>query len=477
MKWMKSVPVGHLLVGLAVLLAMAMARVEATEVTMKDGNVFVGEIISKTDAAIVLDAKLGSSRARLTIPQDRIASVKEGPVPEGFFDPPKADARKSNPADFASTDQVYLEVPVNGRFGESVFASGFERIVAYAKQNRIPNLVFVIDSRDSTNIDEARKVFQVLQRAKEDLTYHAVVRQATGDSLGVLMLCDTIHLLPGAVIGGAPVKAKEGESQEELAVLLHQRAQRVGQVAESLHRSAPLVRAMIDPSEKLTCWIGEDGRPASGVDAPADVSAGQIVFSCPAGQILVLTFEQLQRLGVPVLKGSVVDLGAALGHPVWKAESDYGQKTMARMAQEEQTALQAKEQLSRQKAERLISRRTEVRDAIKGNLAQAASWDPGKGSYSTSTYQVVGRWGWGGGSTDSNRLTSESRKRWTERSDMTAGYIREAVRAIRTMKSLEAQAAQMGLEPLYVSGELDRMERDLVARGESVIQNRERREK
>jgi hypothetical protein len=451
--------------------------VEATEVTMKDGNVFVGEIISKTDAAIVLDAKLGSSRARLTIPHDRIASVKEGPIPEGFFDPPKAEVRKSNPADFAPTDQVYLEVPVNGRFGESVFASGFERVVAYAKQHRIPNLVFVIDSRDSTNIDEARKVFQVLQRAKEDLTYHAVVRQATGDSLGVLMLCDTIHLLPGAVIGGAPANAKEGESQEELAVLLHQRAQRVGQVAESLHRSAPLVRAMIDPSEKLTCWIGEDGRPASGVDAPADVPAGQIVFSCPAGQILVLTFEQLQRLGVPVLKGTVVDLGAALGHPVWKAESDYGQKTMARMAQEEQTALQAKEQSSRQKAERLIGRRTEVRDAIKSNLAQAARWDPEKGSYSTTTYQVVGGWGWGGGSTDSNRLTSESRKRWTERSDMTAGYIREAVRAIRAMKSLEAQAALMGLEPLYVSGELDRMERDLLARGESVLQNRERREK
>jgi hypothetical protein len=59
---------------------------------------------------------------------------------------------------------------------------------------------------------------------------------------------------------------------------------------------------------------------------------------------------------------------------------------------------------------------------------------------------------------------------------MAAFYIHEAVQAARTMKTLEGQAAPMGLEPLYAPGELDRMERDLLARGESVLQNRNRRE-
>ena len=462
-------------VGLAAILILAAPHASGTEVTMKDGNVFVGETVSQTDAAIVLDAKLGSGRAKLTIVRDRIASVKEGPVPEGFFDQPKPEGPKPAPGSFAPSDQLYLEVPVTGRFGEDVFASGIERAISYAKEHRVQHLVFTIDSQDSTNMDEARKVFQVLEKASEDFSYHAVVRQATGDSLGVLMPCNTIHVLPGARLGGAAVRPKEGEDPDEVAVMLRQRAQRVGRVAERLGRSPELVRAMIDPTEKLTCWLGEDGKPVLGVDAPADVAADRVVFACPAGQVLVLTSDQMRRMGVPVLEGSVDKLGAQLGLPAWKPESDFGRQVMAKAAEAEQATIQAKRNTLARKAEMTLGRRKAAKDALAHAIAQAAKWDPDKGQY--ATYGGAGTWGLGSADNSSNRLTVESRQRWAQRTDMTIGYIGEALKTIKVIKDLEARAAGIGLEPLYAQGELDRLAKDLEARRLGLRADRDRKEK
>ena len=459
-------------------LALATAHLGATEVTMANGQVFVGEMVSKTDAAIVLDTKFGTGRARLTIPRDRIAKLVEGPVPEGFFDPPKAAPRTSSPTDFAPTDQLYLEVPITGRFGESVFASGIERVVAYARRYRIPHLVFVVDSHDSANIDEARKAFRVLERAKGEIACHAVVRQATGDSIGLLIPCDTIHVMPGARIGGAPVTPREGESAEELAVMLRQLAQTAGEAAERLHRPGPLVRAMIDPTEELSCWLDEAGEPELGVAAPANLPADRLIFACPRGEVLALTFEQLQRLSLPVFRGSVAELGGELGLAPWKAESDYGQKAMATSAEQERAALQAKERAFARRAELIIGRRNEARDALQHDLAQAARWDPEKGKY--ATYQSGGRWTWRSISTwgpvDTRRMTTDSRRRWAQRTDVTVRYIGEALKVLKVLKAIEKHAADMGIEPLFAAGHLDRMENDLGIRRKALILNRDRRD-
>ncbi len=456
---------------LALVMAFGTTTTMGTEVTMKDGNVLVGDIVSQTDAAIVLDAKLGSGRARLTIGRDRIAAVKEGRLPEGFFDPPKPEVSKQAPVTSTPTDQLYLEIPVIGRFGEEVFASGIERAIAYAKDRRIQHLVFTIDSQDSTDIDEARKVFQVLDKASEDFTYHAIVRQATGDSLVVLVPCDTIHVLPGARIGGVLVKPKEGENPDEVAVLLRQRAQRVARVAERFGRPPALLRAMIDPTEKLTCWLDEDGKPVLGVGAPADVAADRVVFACSAGEVLVLTSDQMKRVGMSVQATSADKLGVQLGLPAWKAESDFGRQVMAKAAEAEQAIMRAAKNAMARKGEMIVGRRKAAKEALAHSLAQAANWDPDKGQY--ATYHGAGNWGWGPG----YRLTVESRQRWAQRTDMTIGYIGEALKTIKVLKDIEARAAEIGLEPLCSQGELDRLAKDLEARRLGLRADRDRKEK
>lgn len=377
------------------LLAIAVtADVRADVVKMIDGRVFQGEIVEQDDNVIAIDTQITPSiRTTLRLPRLDVHSFERRPLPDGYFDPPPAAPRVSDPAKFTGGETLYLEVPIVGRFGTDIFADGLADILRYARRYRIGHIVFVVDSEGGA-FEEVEAVYAELRRNRRVFTYHALVRRCLDAALAVPVWCDTVHLLPGGVIGGAGTRTAASRDSAEAAedeLLRAQIANEVVREADLRGEVGDMVRAMIDPFQSLAAWRDADGEIVFDAVPAAGVPDDAIIFQVGPGRLLSLTFDQAVALGVQPFDGGVADLGALLELDGWAPESDFGRRTMTQTAgRKAKDAAEASVRFAAS-VEEILRRRAILERNLEENLRRVAEWDPSEGSYDFYSR----RYGWG----------------------------------------------------------------------------------
>ncbi len=449
----------------------------ADVVRMKDGRTVEGQIIRENDAGVLFDGKFSGIRATLLIPPASIESVERRPLPEGFFDPPAPPERSSDPASFDLDDTLYIEVPISGRFGEQIFTDGINRALAYARRNAIGHVVFVIDSPGG-DLDEAARAYKSLGRVRDDVQLHAYVKHCRGAALAVALRCDSVFLAPGAQIGGSDellFSTQDDASALERQVVQSQFASQIAREATETPEGADVVRAMLDPRERLVLWTDEYDEFNTARALPMGVPPGRVVLSVGEGELLVINADTASRLGLATVPGGVGSLGELLGLEDWTLESDVGREAMdaARVANERRAA-SAQTRFENQVRQN-VERRERAAQAIESNIDLAIEWDPSAGEYASYGSVVRSKRGYLRiGSGGSRTWTEQSQRDWRYRTDAALNYLNNAQRAVRSMQSLDREAQSLGLDPTYPPGELQKIDGEIRRHMDYLQSNRNR---
>jgi hypothetical protein len=375
-------------------------------------------------------------------------------------------------------ENPYLEIPLEGRFGEQITARGLEEALQAALCPGVKHIVFTIDSRGGDQ-DAARDVYNLLARFDKAFTFHAIVREATGVAVAPLVWCETILLRPGATIGGADI-AVDGDRYPgvEPGVVLANLAMNAGEEAKRHGHSAELFRAMIDPGHPVNAWRDAAGRVQISRWIPNAIHTKDFIVQHVAGSLLTLTERQAVelRFGRPY-DGDAAGLGRLLGYPGWTSAGDMGRAAMteATVAETLKAAGASSDRL-RFLIEQNLRRRTAAKASVDRFMNTAHGWDPKLGTYSTvrDSCHWWAPW-WDGCGHDSGRLTAASRRTWRERTDLTVAALSKARGSVVELRQLEKQARQLGQKPLISEAKLEEMRRELELRIAELIQGRERR--
>lgn len=441
-------------------------------VKLTDGREFEGVARSQTGDKLQIDTVISGVRAKLTLKRADVASIEKKPLPEGFFeasDPeePVASSQQSGPT-------LYLEIPIVGRFRDTVFAHAVRSALSYANAKKIGHVVFTIDSPGGA-IDEAGAIYRAIAQYEKNLTYHAIIKNCTGDALVVPFLCDTLHLQPGGTVGGSETwdKLPRKYVKKDAQVARAQIADDLVNEAQKRGRKGDLIRAMVDPADSLAAWRDKRGEVLMAPTPPTDLSADQLIFECKPGAVLLLNYEQATSLGIPTLKGGAEELGTGLGLPNWHEESSFGRDTMNRaVAAQRKKASGAQARFEDDVTSNIQMRQT-TRHSIEENLKQAATWNPTTASYKTLTAYSTMYWN-PSATWDTHIWTPDSRRRWQNRTEACLYYLDRARSGIEAMIRLEKQAVSLGLSPSYKEGDLQAMLEDVNIKIEMLKRNQNR---
>ncbi len=354
----------------------------------------------------------------------------------------------------------YLEIPVKGKLGEEVTASGVEKALKGAKAAGIKHIVFSVDCSGGDQL-VAKELVNILRNTDKDFTFTAVVQEAVGLGVVFIIRADKIFVRPGAKIGGVKLSTAKMEQDTGVGsdVILANIALNAGVQAKLHGRSAELIQAMIDPAEPVFAWKGAGGKAEFGRSLPPGTPKENILLEHKAGKVLTLTDAEAVTLGfAQKFEGTVADLGKALGIDGWVSKGN-ALATMTEAAATEKTA-QAGQQSDRQKflIDQNRKRREATKTAIERCLEVAHEWNPKLGTYSTQP-----EWSgyWEGSSTEGTRMTPEARRKWSDRTSITVSYLSKARGGVAEMKKLEKEAKILGQELLYPEGKLDAIYEDL----------------
>ena len=461
------------------ILICALPKVQAAEITLKDGSVLFGEIVTENDEAIVIDGIFGNKREAIRCERAKIQSIKPGSVPAGYFDEvsPKKDS--------STADLSYLCIPLQGEFGKEVFAPAIKKICSYAKRFRIKHIVLDINMSTNGDLDEAIDCIRTLQQSKRGLTIHAFVRQAKGHSIGLLVLADHIYIESGTSIGGLHIKTADTDD-EGYASAQHALGMKAVRLAQSEGKGGQIIRAMVDPSATLTAWKNDAGSIDMSSLATKDVAEDKIVFRCEDGALLQLNAKQLSELGTPVIS-SIKDIGANQHIDAWQGNADYANKIMGSIAASEKKRRSTASKQHERKVEKYSNRRDEINESLVHSIEMAAKWDPSEASY--STYQAS--WSYNRrlnngrrrqvnndsyGTYDTRQMTQDSKKRWQQRSDISIKHLANALKYIKSLKDVEKKCERLGLERIYSEDNLRTMYDDIQTKHKNLKDNRNRRE-
>jgi hypothetical protein len=375
-------------------------------------------------------------------------------------------------------ENPYLEIPLEGRYGEEITARGVERALEAALCPGVKHIVFTIDSQGGDQV-AARDVYNLLARYDKAFTFHAIVRDATGVAVAPLVWCESILVRPGAKIGGANI-AVDGDRYPgvEPAVVLANLAMNAGEEAKRHGHSAELVRAMIDPGQPVNAWRDKAGRVQISRWIPNGVYTDEFIVWHVAGSLLTLTERQAVELRFArAYTGTVAGLGRELGYPGWTSVGDAGLEAMTdETVAEQMKAAAATTDRRRFLIDQNLRRRSAAKASIERFLNLARTWDPKRGTY--TTIRESSHWWapwWDGCDADSGRLTASARRTWRDRTDLTADALSKARGSVLELKHLEKEALQLGQKPMFPDGKLEEMRRDLEMKIATLIQDRERR--
>jgi len=357
-------------------------------------------------------------------------------------------------------DGSYLELPLKGKLGEEITASGVEKALKSAKAAGIRNIVFSVDSSGGDQM-VCKDLVNLLGAADKDFKFYALVTEATGTAVVFIVRADKIFVRPDAKLGGVKLNTAKIEQDTGVGadVILSNIALNAGVQAKMRGRSAELIQAMIDPMEPVFAWK-DAGKVEFGRSLPKGTAKENILLEHKGGKVLTLTAAEAVALGfAEKYEGGADGLGKVLGVDGWAAKGNAG-ATMTEAAADEKK-VQEGQKNDRQKF--LIDQNRKRREATKTGIERcldvAHSWNPKLGTYSTQK-EWGGYWDSNGGY-DTGRLTPEARRKWQDRTSITVDYLSKAQGGVVEMKRLEKEAKGMGQELTYPEGKLDTIYEDL----------------
>lgn len=371
----------------------------------------------------------------------------------------------------------YLEIPIVGHFGDQVTARGVEEALQAAASMGIKHIVFTVDSKGGDQL-AARDVYQALKKREKAFRYHAVVQEATGVALAVVVWCDTVFIRCGGSVGGVNLAIDETRFPGvETSVVLLNLALMAGEDARRHGRSPELVRAMIDPSEEVHVFRDPDGKIRFTRDHPSIPKDSMLLEHSP-GKVLTLDSTLAAELGfAKAFDGDVEELGKELGLAGWDSKGDAGRRAMTQAAHAERLRVTT---LKDDRRQFLIDQNRRRREATKAAIERfmnlANEWHPKLDTY--STYKDRGAiWDgyWDGWTHDTGRLTPEARRKWRDRTDITTAALSKARGGVLEMKELEREAKSLGQQLLYPEGRLDEIRVDLELKIAMLVRERDKR--
>lgn len=462
--------VGWCAAGAVLMMLVAVAPAVGDVVKLKDGRVLEGTVVEEQPDAIQFRIATPNIKVTLSFNRADIESLEKKPPSE----PVAEDAELLEPEQQAASG-LYIEVPIVGRFKEQVFASAVRSSLARAKQQSVRHIVFTVDS-DGGAIDEAGTIFRILQSFANDFEYHSIVRKCHDGALIVPFLSKTIHVIPGASVGGtgSPLEHRPARyAAKEEPIYRAYVADQLRDHARRMGRTGDLIHAMIDPDDALVAWVNAEGKVEVAPALPAGVAEDRVIFRDDAGSLLMLSFEQVRKLGLPVIEGGVAALGEALGIQDWREESAYGREMMNKAVARDHSRKDSAQAKAEDAIARNIRMREETKQAIDYSLKQAAKWNPTEASY-----QTLGKlFYWEAGfdmDWDVSLWTPASRAKWQSRTEACDHYLSRAETGARTLIRLEKEAAGMGLPPLCKTGDLEFTLDDIATKREMLRRGKNR---
>jgi hypothetical protein len=451
----------HHRIGLVLIVILGLSAASLADIIiLSDGRQFEGQVVAEKDDVVQFDTVISGIRAKLSFKRSEVTSLEKKPLADDFFD--EAESYASQRDEEAKKETLYLEIPIVGRFKEQVFDRAVRLTLAYAKRQEIPHIVFTVDSSGGA-VDEAILLYRRLKQYSDAMSYHAIVRNCTGEALVIPFLCDTVYLVPGGKIGGSDQRLQDAPRQwakKAESVVRKQIAENLEAEAQRRGRKGQIIKAMFDPTEEIAAWEASDGEIVMGRTPPEDLPPDQLIFKNGPDRVLVLSFEQAKRLGIPVIEGGKEELDEMLGLGNWREESDRGRSDMNKAIAYHRKRATQKQAKYEDDLVRNVRMRETTKQAIEYNLKQAATWNPTDASYRTiSRYLDVG---WDPAATfDMQVWTPESRRRWRSRTEACGYYLERALEGIEAMINLDREAVRLGLSPTYRDNELVFMQDDV----------------
>ncbi len=217
---------------------------------------------------------------------------------------------------------MYLEIPLQGTFGEDIYPKGVGEALLWASDNGVTDIVFRIESPGGA-VWVAERIVELMNEQRGDLTYHALIERSISASIWPSFACETISMAPRSDFGGAVafrMDAATGSAEVDMKMNSIRMADVVTEAEENGH-SGPVVRAMMISDQELYAVLpaGESEWELRGSE-PIDKSRYDDYEALDSGEsILTLTANQAERFGIaPKLKSERADaLRERLGIEVW----------------------------------------------------------------------------------------------------------------------------------------------------------------
>jgi len=328
----------------------------------------------------------------------------------------------------ASEVTNYMPIPIVGHLGDEVVPKGIETCLREAARNpRIKHIVFRIKSR-AGNFEAAESIRSIVQKYDDRFQYHALVEDAIGPAVCLVVCCDTIHMTEGSSVGG-----EDAQSGSRISSAL---AVSVGSVARKKKRDFTLVRAMLMPEAQAHVWEDKAGKVHIDPLPPQGASPDKMILRVGRSALLTLPRDYavkvgFARAGVEKAEG----LGPALGLSGWRAVmSHWAAGVMNRLrSQKKKEAEQDKERLK--KLEANTETRNGLRQYIEQKQKEAVENDPGRFLYK---YQdpddpIV-----------QPEMTPASRRRWRERTKECIHTWEDVIQKALQLEAFEQEAVQLG---------------------------------
>lgn len=455
-------------------LGMVLAAIASGEfVHMKDGRTFEGEILKRSSSSIEIRTKVAGIETTLTLRRSEIDSISESapradddendrpaakepqrePAPETAPVRKKAVTPARTNAAQRSERLHYIEIPINGTFGENVLPTGVRDALEYAARMNVEHIVFHIDSPGGY-VAAAETISETLRENEDRFTYHALVDDAISAAIWVVVMCDTIHMRPGASVGGAVVF-----SQDETTGAAEVDAKMNSIIAANLASAAAarghhpsLIRAMILPEKEIFLWEDE-----SGVTRIAEErsEAGPGARSLDDSEsILTLTSDEAELVGfASILEGDSGDLGEALGFRNWRKRSEYGAAAMRRA--ERQAKMRGNSQGE------LVKRLNAVYASLNRLIEQANAAAPE--GVSLTIYR------------ESGLLTPGSVRRWQKATDESIALWEQVMSGLKELRKISRELESIGLSAPIEERRLRDIANQAERRLRELRENRDRR--
>jgi hypothetical protein len=468
---------------LIITLMATLASVSNADIlTMKDGSIIEGKILSESRTKVVIETKISNIKTTKTLSTRQIEDITYKVLPDDFWesdrpskkdkakpstkpktDPLEPDLQIPQGEDKAVTpkknepstgDRVYFAiVPINGGIGTEVNAYGLRKALTNISRQRIEHAVFVIDSPGGY-IYSATEMMEIMKEFDDKITYHAVIEEGAISAASIFAACaDNIFVRPGSRLGGAVAYSNDqttGNAQVD-AKMNSIWAAEVASRAESKGHMGELFRAMAVLEVQL--WQAADGT----ISTSSSAGAEQIDT---ASTILTIRASQLVRAGMAKeISGDLSGIGELIGIQNFVERKKVGTNAMSSAAD------------TVAKLEKRYKKAQEVFDSGMNDLAEN---DP----YNHNDYTIYRNFGPQSGQRGTDfkyAFNAESLNLWRSRTDKSIRACNEILAALKELASVGKLAQRNRIDhlvPPSVAGDRSFKETDgILARLKRQRQN------